>query len=314
MIRKRRGELPDGCRNRFPVGVQGMARAHAANACAQSDSIKGLAQSIAKPAYTRLLTAEPTLRRAVPTLIIAFLITICLGAFVQVLDQSRQKRAAAEARPHRAFRLSCRAHRSPRLGPAGPRLTNLDGMQSLLPDLIPAWGVAAGRHVIVVGADRRILARMPIKFEPRAKTTASSTSISSAQLLAAPSLQGKITDMTLPNGNGAMATSQLVKSLPGRVIVIQERLEPIWGSDFGALGNALRHHGLCRADPRLRLSLAIDPRPRRRPHQRRRARPDRYRAQPRPLRPVGLGPRRAAGSSGRNRCSPCWASTAATIS
>ena len=71
-----------------------MARAHAASACVQSDSIKGLAQSIAKPAYTRLLTAEPTLRRAVPTLIIAFLITICLGAFVQVIDQTRQKRAA----------------------------------------------------------------------------------------------------------------------------------------------------------------------------------------------------------------------------
>ena len=71
-----------------------MARAHAANACVQSDSIKGLAQSIAKPAYHRLLIAEPALRRAVPTLIIAFLITICLGAFVQVIDQSRQKRAA----------------------------------------------------------------------------------------------------------------------------------------------------------------------------------------------------------------------------
>ena len=67
-----------------------MARAHAANACVQSDSIKGLAQSIAKPAYHRLLTAEPALRRAVPTLIIAFLITICLGAFVQVIDQTRQ--------------------------------------------------------------------------------------------------------------------------------------------------------------------------------------------------------------------------------
>src|ERR1700755_3705145 len=70
-----------------------MARAHAANAYVQSDSIKGLAQSIAKPAYHRLLTAEPALRRAVPTLIIAFLITICLGAFVQVVDQNRQKRA-----------------------------------------------------------------------------------------------------------------------------------------------------------------------------------------------------------------------------
>src|SRR6201993_4955226 len=70
-----------------------MARAHAATgACVQSDSIKGLAQSIAKPAYHRLLIAEPALRRAVPTLIIAFLITICLGAFVQVVDQTRQKR------------------------------------------------------------------------------------------------------------------------------------------------------------------------------------------------------------------------------
>src|SRR5437899_8202932 len=70
-----------------------MARAHAASACVQSDSIKGLAQSIAKPAYHRLLIAEPALRRAVPTLIVAFLITICLGACVQVIDQNRQKRA-----------------------------------------------------------------------------------------------------------------------------------------------------------------------------------------------------------------------------
>src|SRR5262247_2477775 len=70
-----------------------MARGHAASACVQSDSIKGLAQSIAKPAYHRLLIAEPALRRAVPILIIAFLITICLGAIVQVVDQNRQKRA-----------------------------------------------------------------------------------------------------------------------------------------------------------------------------------------------------------------------------
>src|SRR4051795_9487276 len=75
-------------------GALGMSRADAANACVQSDSIKGLAQSIAEPAYQRLLVAEPALRRAVPTLIIAFLITICLGAFVQVLDQNRQKRAS----------------------------------------------------------------------------------------------------------------------------------------------------------------------------------------------------------------------------
>src|SRR5258707_2523142 len=67
-----------------------MARAEVASASVNSDSIKGLAQSIAKPAYRRLLTAEPALRRALPALIIAFLLTICVGAIVQVLDHRRQ--------------------------------------------------------------------------------------------------------------------------------------------------------------------------------------------------------------------------------
>src|ERR1041385_3764505 len=68
-----------------------MARVETASASvSNADSIKGLAQSIAKPAYRRLLTAEPALRRAVPALIIAFLLTICIGAFVQVFDHRRQ--------------------------------------------------------------------------------------------------------------------------------------------------------------------------------------------------------------------------------
>ena len=67
-----------------------MARAETASASLRSDSIKGLAQSIANPAYRRLLTAEPLLRRAVPVLIVAFMLTICIGAAVQVLEQRRQ--------------------------------------------------------------------------------------------------------------------------------------------------------------------------------------------------------------------------------
>src|SRR5216684_2333693 len=67
-----------------------MARAEAASASVRSDSIRGLAQSIAKPAYRRLLTAEPALRRAVPALIIAFLLTIGVGATVQVVEHRQQ--------------------------------------------------------------------------------------------------------------------------------------------------------------------------------------------------------------------------------
>ncbi|MFK4655731.1 two-component system cell cycle sensor histidine kinase PleC [Bradyrhizobium japonicum] len=208
-----------------------MSRADAANVRVQSDSIKGLAQSIAKPAYHRLLIAEPALRRAVPTLIIAFLVTICLGAFVQVVDQTRQKRqvlrhdisALADLLAERIDRLTSSRQE---------RLKNIENLPTLLPDLIPSWGTASGRHVVVTsaGVDRRILARIPIDRDPSGNDRLLDA-ITTAQLLAAPRRDSNVSDMTLPNGNAAMVTSRQIKSLPGLVTVIQERSEPIWGSD-----------------------------------------------------------------------------------
>ena len=206
-----------------------MARAHAASACVQSDSIKGLAQSIAKPAYHRLLIAEPALRRAVPTLIIAFLITICLGAFVQVIDQNRQQRASMKR--DLAALSDLLAERLDRIASIRQdRAAAIEHLQDLVPGLIPAWGVAAGRHVIVTGADRRILARVPVETsldEPDGILDI----ISTAQLLAAPGQQGGITDMILPSGNSAVAIQHVVKSLPGQIIVVQEKVDSLWRSD-----------------------------------------------------------------------------------
>jgi two-component system, cell cycle sensor histidine kinase PleC len=206
-----------------------MARAHAASACVQSDSIKGLAQSIAKPAYHRLLIAEPALRRAVPTLIIAFLITICLGAFVQVIDQNRQQRASMKR--DLAALADLLAERLDRIASIRQdRAAAVEHLQDLVPGLIPAWGVAAGRHVVVTGADRRILARVPVDTsldEPDGILDI----ISTAQLLAAPGQQGGITDMILPSGNSAVAIQHVVKSLPGQVIVVQEKVDSLWRSD-----------------------------------------------------------------------------------
>ena len=61
-----------------------MARANAASVGARDHAIRGLARSIARPAYQRLLDAEPILRRIVPALIITFLAVIGVGALVQV--------------------------------------------------------------------------------------------------------------------------------------------------------------------------------------------------------------------------------------
>jgi two-component system cell cycle sensor histidine kinase PleC len=206
-----------------------MARAHAASACVQSDSIKGLAQSIAKPAYLRLLIAEPALRRAVPILIIAFLVTICLGAFVQVLDHNRQKRASLKR--DLAALADVLAERIDRIASSRQNHSaTFDRLQLLLPGLIPSWGVASGRHVIVLGADQRVLARVPIDAG-LGDTSRILDVISAALPLTAPGQQVGVTDITLPSGSSALAVQQIVKSLPGQVIIIQERGESLWRSD-----------------------------------------------------------------------------------
>jgi two-component system cell cycle sensor histidine kinase PleC len=206
-----------------------MARAHAADACVQSDSIKGLAQSIAKPAYHRLLLAEPALRRAVPTLIIAFLITICLGAFVQVIDQTRQKRASTKRDLTAIAELL--AERLDRIASVRQdRAASFERLQLLLPSLIPSWANAAGRHVIVAGVDQRILARVPI--ESAIGDSGGILDVVSAVVPPpAPGQPASVTDITLPNGDGALAVRHAVRSLPGQVIVIQEKVDSIWRSD-----------------------------------------------------------------------------------
>jgi two-component system cell cycle sensor histidine kinase PleC len=206
-----------------------MAHAHAAGGCVQSDSIKGLAQSIAKPAYHRWQIAEPALRRAVPILIVAFLITICLGAFVQVLDQNRQKR---ETLKHDLAALTdFLAERIDHIASARQdRSATFERLQLLLPDLIPSWGTAAGRHVIVTGADQRILARIPVDAM-LGDDGHILDAISAALPLTAAGQKADATDIVLPSGGNALAVQRVIRSLPGQVVVIQEKGGVLWQSD-----------------------------------------------------------------------------------
>jgi two-component system, cell cycle sensor histidine kinase PleC len=132
-----------------------MARAGVASASVSSDSIKGLAQSIAKPAYRRLLTAEPALRRAVPALIIAFLVTICVGAIVQVLDHRRQ--AASEMIKQIEGSADFLVERLERLEqPKGDKPDRR--LQTELERMMPSWARAPGRQVLIANGDGVIVA------------------------------------------------------------------------------------------------------------------------------------------------------------
>ena len=208
-----------------------MARAHAASACVQSDSIKGLAQSIAKPAYHRLLIAEPALRRAVPTLIIAFLITICFGAFVQVIDQTRQKRAATKhdllgaGRSAGRTARACR-RRSGRIAPPPSNGCRTCCPASFRPGASPPAAMSSSPAPI--SAFSRGCRSMP---RP-ARATGILDVISAAQSLSLARPQPAASP-TSPCRMAAAhcATQRIVRSLPGQVIVIQEKIDSLWRSD-----------------------------------------------------------------------------------
>jgi two-component system, cell cycle sensor histidine kinase PleC len=135
-----------------------MAPAHIASECVRADSIKGLAQSIAKPAYRRLLSAEPILRRAVPVLIIAFLVTIAIGALLQVLDQRRHAIASAvrdmETIAYLASeRLDRITHEAKPEAGSRP--------QDLLERALPSLATETGRRVALIDSYGTVIAASP---------------------------------------------------------------------------------------------------------------------------------------------------------
>jgi two-component system cell cycle sensor histidine kinase PleC len=149
-----------------------MARAEVASASVSSDSIKGLAQSIAKPAYRRLLTAEPALRRAVPALIIAFLLTICVGAIVQVLDHRRQ--AISDIVKQIEGSADFLVERLQKLEqPKGDKPDRR--LQSELERTMPSWGRAPGRQVLVANSEGVIVAGIRHELVSNADGTTSAS-------------------------------------------------------------------------------------------------------------------------------------------
>ena len=223
-----------------------MARAEAVSASVSSDSIKGLAQSIAKPTYLRLLTAEPALRRAVPALIIAFLITVCVGAVVQVLDHRRQ--AISELVNQIEAASNFLADRLDRLERSKEERPGLDRrMQAELERSIPAWARAAGRQVLVANGDGTIVAavRHATVTTPEGTATASLPLeagivgrklidvLGPAQPLTTFAAAAGVLEIPLADGSLAFGSVRNLPAFNGELAVLHGRSEALkaWVSD-----------------------------------------------------------------------------------
>ena len=206
-----------------------MARADTASASLRSDSIKGLAESIANPAYRRLLSAEPLLRRAVPVLIIAFMVTVCIGAAVQVLEHRRQavfeaKQSVAALADHFAtiFERRSRDGRSP-----WPRTS--DALAASLPD----WAVGGGRRLLVADADGNIVASLP--NAPAIAGRSLLDVLGPLQPLTTFAVDAGTREIALGNGQTAYAAVRALKNPIGLLAVIQSQEDALanWRSITG---------------------------------------------------------------------------------
>jgi two-component system cell cycle sensor histidine kinase PleC len=192
-----------------------MARADTASASLRSDSIQGLAKSIAKPAYRRLLSAEPLLRRAVPALIIAFLITICVGAVVQVLEQRRQvMRDARQAIEALADEVAIALDHSGR-----ELRTNSGRTSGVLERIMPAWASTHDRLILLADADGAIVASLP--NDPQKLGRPILDLLGPSQPLTTFGAAAGTLEIMLPDGTAALATVRALRNPLGVVAVVQ---------------------------------------------------------------------------------------------
>ncbi|HEX5508125.1 MAG TPA: ATP-binding protein [Pseudolabrys sp.] len=194
-----------------------MARAAAASASARPDSIKGLAQSIAKPAYRRLLTAEPMLRRAVPVLIIAFLVTICVGAGVQVLDQRRQTLHHLAVALDAAADLAAERLQA-RLKGGGDKDRHASEM---LGGILPPWALQPGRRFLLSNAAGVVVAEQPAHEGAVGRSLIEI--LGPAQPLTTFGANAGVMEITMPGGIRALATVRALKPPFGQIAIVQTR-------------------------------------------------------------------------------------------
>src|SRR5262245_36754650 len=223
-----------------------MARAQVASESVSTDSIKRLAQSIAQPAYRRLVPAEPALRRAVPALIIAFLLTTCAGTVVQVLDHrraaiadiTRQIDAVAEVLIDRIEQLE--RGKADGFGPDRKLQVELERM-------IPTWARMLSRQVLVANSDGVIVAgvRHELVATPEGPAVAVKPLegnvvgrplidvLGAYQALTIMHAQAGVMDLALADGSAAFGTVRSLYAMNGGLAILHGRAEALagWVSD-----------------------------------------------------------------------------------
>jgi len=120
-------------------------------------AVSGHARLLARPAYQKLLAAEPLLRRLIPVLIVIFLVIVGLARFVE-LYQLRTEREY-DARETMGLIASVLTGALADAGNSDTPSTN--EILNALADALPPGATGDGRRIYVADADGMVVATAP---------------------------------------------------------------------------------------------------------------------------------------------------------
>ncbi|HMN51751.1 MAG TPA: ATP-binding protein [Xanthobacteraceae bacterium] len=197
-----------------------MARVHAANASAHS--IRGLARSLTHPNYRRLVDAEPLLRRVVPFLIIAFIVTVVIGASVQIIEHRRE--AIADARNAIAMYSLAAGEELSRVLAAKEAPTETE---KALRIAIPALATQSGRQFLVTDPGGKIIAAEPANPALLGKTLLQL--FGPSQALTTFAERAGVVELEVSGGMTVYATVRNLRDGTGQIAIVQPRANALQG-------------------------------------------------------------------------------------
>ncbi|CAH1671343.1 sensor histidine kinase [Chelatococcus asaccharovorans] len=190
-----------------------MARIDATCVPARAGTVLGIARSIANPAYRRLARMEPWLRLAVPALLGVFLTSLIVGAVIQALDARRDavQEATQSIELIATLTESYLAQRTPDVARLG------ETAAGVLAQALPDAATDNQRTILVANKDGRVVAASHVDLGPHASLI---DIIGPGQPLTTFTDRAGVMQITLPNGQDALATARSLPAL-GQIVVVQ---------------------------------------------------------------------------------------------
>ena len=180
-------------------------------------TISGHARLLARPAYQKLLAAEPLLRRLIPVLILIFLVIVGLARFVELYQLKFEREY--EARESLSMIASVLGGALDKLHDGSAPPPSRADILNVLADSLPPGATADGRRIYVTDQGGSVIATAPRATDK--EDVPLTRIIGEAQPLTTFGTRAGVLEIALADGSRALATVDNIDSGSGSVAVVE---------------------------------------------------------------------------------------------